>query len=399
MTAVGGLDERLAAELARLEKAGLRRRLRPSAPLPGARIRIEGREYINFASNDYLGLAMDPALRERWMKELAGWGGGAGASRLLGGSLEPLHQLEETLARFKQTEAALVFSSGFAAAIGTIPAIVGPGDVVVLDRLAHASLVDGARLSRAKLRVFRHNDPEDLERILRWAQEQHPDGRVLVVTESVFSMDGDGAPLAELVALKQRYGAWLLVDEAHATGLYGPRQAGRVAEAGLSGQVELQMATLGKALGSAGGAICGSKTLVEFLVNRARSLIYSTGPTPAQTVAALVALRWLETEEGAARVRRLWANVDGMRDRLATLGWPLPAHRSPIIPLVVGQTYRAIEMAAHLAERGLWLPAVRPPTVPRGTARLRLSVSAAHSERDLDLLADALARLGPPPAA
>lgn len=394
---VSGFEQRLARRLEDLQAAGLRRSLRPLQSAQGTRVRAGDRDLLNFSSNDYLGLANDPALCEAGRTTLTAWGLGAGASRLLCGSLTPFHELERAMAGFKGTPAALLFSTGFAAAIGTIPALVGSGDIVILDRLAHACLVDGARLSGARLRVFRHNDLADLERILRWTESRRGEGAVLIVTESVFSMDGDRAPLRELVTLKDRFGAWLMVDEAHATGLFGGRFGGLVQQAGLAGRIEVHMATLGKALGAAGGAICGSRTLIDFLINRARSLVYSTAPVPAAAAAAKAAIDFLGTAAGASRVRQFWANVDGLRARIAPLGWPLPADPSPIIPLVLGDERAAIEAAAALAERGILLPAVRHPTVPRGQARLRLTVSAAHTDRDLDLLADALARALPAP--
>jgi 8-amino-7-oxononanoate synthase len=395
---VSGFEQRLAARLARQRERGLHRTLRPVAAAQGPRVRMEGRELLNFSSNDYLGLAGDPVLAEAAQTALRRWGAGSRASRLLCGSLAPLHDLETRLAAFKGAPAALLFSAGYATALGVIPALVGPGDVVVLDRLAHACLVDGARLSGAKLRVYRHNDLADLERILRWARDRRePDGATLVVTESVFSMDGDLAPLRELVALKERFGAWLLLDEAHATGLYGDRFGGLAQAAGVTERIEVQMATLGKALGAAGGAVCGSPRLIEWLVNRARSLIYSTAPPPAVAAAARAALDVLNTPAGAARVAALWRNVDGMRDRLRALGRPVPADRSPILPIHVGDETAAMAVAGRLNERGILLPAVRYPTVAKGRARLRLTLSALHTEADLDQLADALARSLPAP--
>lgn len=394
---MNGFEQRLASRLEDIQSAGLRRSLRPLESAQGVRVRVHGREFLNFSSNDYLDLANDPLLADAAITTLREWGIGAGASRLLCGSLAPFHELEQALASFKGTEAALLFSTGFAAAIGTIPALVGTGDIVILDRLAHACLVDGARLAGAQMRVFRHNNLADLERILRWADARRGKGAVLVVTESVFSMDGDLAPLRELVALKDRFGAWLLVDEAHATGLLGERFGGLVQREGLAGEVEIQMATLGKALGAVGGAICGSSPLIDFLVNRARSLVYSTAPVPAAAAAAKAAIDFLQTPEGGERVGFLWKNVAEVRERIGSLGWSLPAEPSPIIPLLIGDEGAAVEAAAALAERGILLPAVRHPTVPRGKARLRLTVSAAHSERDLDLLADALARALPGP--
>ncbi len=367
---------------------------------PGPWIEVDGRRLCNFSSNDYLGLAAHPALREAAAQAVRAFGAGAAASRLVGGSLAPHHELESALARFKRVEAALSFATGYATALGTVPALVGPGDVVVLDKLAHACLVDAARLSGAKLRVFAHNDLADLEGILVWAGRhvagRTPPGQVLVVTESVFSMDGDRAPLRELVELKDRFGAWLLVDEAHAGGVFGEQGRGLVAAAGLTERVEVHLGTLGKALGAAGGFIAGQRELIDWLVNRARSFIYSTAPVPAQVAAARVGVELAAGPEGEARRAQLWERVRELRAGLAALGWPLPAEESPILPLIVGEETAALALAAQLREAGFFLPAIRYPTVPRGRARLRVSVTAAHTAEDVTRLLEALERRAPP---
>src|SRR5580692_4308675 len=255
-------DEELNRRLETLREQGLRRELRRVDSAQGPRIKIGGETFLNFSSNDYLGLANHSALKEASIKAIEKFGAGAGASRLICGSLAPFHELEESLAAFKKTEAALTFSTGYAAAIGTICALLGKDDIIVIDKLVHASIVDAARLSGAKLRVFSHNDMEDLEKTLRWSSSFSLSGntlkrelqpRVLVVTESIFSMDGDAAPLREIVALKEKYGAWLMVDEAHATGIIGTNGCGLAEELGVSDQIEIQMGTLGKALGASGG--------------------------------------------------------------------------------------------------------------------------------------------------
>ena len=290
-TDMNDFDSELCERLALLREQGLFRELRRVDSPQSARIEIDGRTLLNFSSNDYLGLANHPALVEAAIRAVERYGAGAGASRLICGSLAPHHELEETLAAFKGAEAALAFSTGYSAAMGTICALMGSEDIIIVDKLIHACIVDAARLSGAKLRVFRHNDLNDLERLLRWAGEKTGNSnnsgkpsrsRVLVVTESVFSMDGDQAPLREIVELKSKYGAWLMVDEAHATGLYGQKRRGLAEESGVQEQIEIQMGTLGKALGAAGGYICGSRLLVEYLINRARSLIFSTAPVPAE---------------------------------------------------------------------------------------------------------------------
>lgn len=392
--------EELHRRLADLAARGLRRDLRRVDSPPGPWIEVGGRRLLNFSSNDYLGLATHPALVEAAARAPREWGAGAAASRLISGSLAPHHELEAALARFKGVEAALSFATGYATALGALPALVGPGDVAVLDKLAHACLVDAARLSGARLRVFAHNDLADLEGILDWARrhltERTPPGQVLVVTESVFSMDGDRAPLRELVELKDRYGAWLWVDEAHATGVFGEQGRGLIAAAGLTERVEVHMGTLGKALGAAGGFIGGARALVDWLVHRARTFIYSTAPVPAQVAAARAGVELAAGPEGDARRARLWARVRELRAGLAALGWPLPAEESPILPLIVGEETAALELAAKLREAGVFLPAIRYPTVPRGAARLRVSVTAAHTAADVAQLCEALGRLASP---
>lgn len=392
------LDRELSARLAEIRRAGLERRLRRLDSPQGPQIVVGGRRLVNFASNDYLGLANHPAVKEAAAKAVADFGAGAGAARLVCGSQALHQQLDEQLAAFKGTEAALSFSSGYATALGTVPALVSRGDVVIVDKLAHACLIDAARLSGATLRVFAHNDLKDLEAKLRWATggAAGKQPRVLVVTESLFSMDGDVAPLRELVELKDRYGAWLLLDEAHATGLYGARGRGLAEACGGADRIEVQMGTLSKALGAAGGYIAGSRVLIDYLIHRARSFMFSTAPVPAAVAAASAALQILQSAEGQQRRAQLWARVDRARQTLAKLGWPLAEPPSPILPLRVGSEARAVAWAEQLWAQGIFLPAIRYPTVARGQARLRLSVSAAHTAADLDQLEAALAGVGQP---
>ena len=321
---MSSFDEELNRRLAALRQQNLLRELRRVDSPPGTRIQIGGRTLLNFSSNDYLGLANDPILNAAAIRAVEKFGAGAGASRLICGSLAPHHELEEALASFKGAEAALCFSTGYATAIGTICALLGKDDVIVLDKLVHACIVDAARLSGAKIRVFAHNDLNNLEKILKWANRvQSPESRVqsrgqlLIVTESIFSMDGDAAPLREIVALKEKYGAWLMVDEAHATGLYGKNRRGRAEESGVSGQIEVQMGTLGKAVGASGGYICGSRPLIDFLVNRARSFIFSTAPVPAAAAAATAGIRLIQSKAGADRRNRLFERVSELNPQSA----------------------------------------------------------------------------------
>jgi 8-amino-7-oxononanoate synthase len=405
-------DQELDRRLAAFADQGLRRSLRRVDSPQGSRIRVGGREFLNFSSNDYLGLAKHPALQEAVIQAIERFGAGSGASRLICGSLAPHHELEEALAAFKGTEAALTFSNGYATALGTIPALVGKDDVVVMDKLVHACIVDAARLSGAKLRVFAHNDLNDLERILKWTNHIRGPGaegrgpnqgpHVLVVTESVFSMDGDLAPLREIAELKDHFGAWLMVDEAHATGLFGPSRRGLVEEFGLAGRVEVQMGTLGKALGAAGGYVAGSRALVDFLVNRARSFIISTAPVPAAAAAARAALSLVQSEEGRERCERLRARVAEARAAFpANLVGCRPdagaTVASPISPWIIGSEAEALRVAAALWEQGICIPAIRFPTVARGSARLRLTLSADHTAEEVARVSQAITALAPPP--
>ena len=383
-----GFDEQLGRDLDEIRDAGLWRELREIESAQSARIKFGGREFINFSSNDYLGLAGHPALGQAAREAIEQFGVGSGASRLICGSLQPHHELESALAKWQGTEAALVFSTGFAAAQGVLTSLLGRGDVVILDKKAHASMIDGAKLSGATLRVFRHNDLENLEKLLQWAADRG--GRVLVASESVFSMDGDHAPLAGIVELKERYGAWLMLDEAHAVGLYGPLGQGLAAAGGLGERIEIRMGTLGKAVGAAGGFICGSRQLVDLLVNKARSFIFSTAPSPAVSAAARAGVELIQGAEGQSLRGQLWQRVDELRHGVASLGWKTPAEPSAILPLIVGEEAKAVATMDHLREAGFFIPAIRYPTVPRNEARLRVTLTANHTAENIEQLVNAL---------
>lgn len=387
---VNDFDAELNRRLDALRAQDLYRELRRVDSPQSRRLEINGRTFLNFSSNDYLGLANEPALKEAAIRAVERYGAGAGASRLICGSLAPHHELEETLAAFKGTEAALSFSTGYAAALGTITALLGKDDIIVLDKLVHACIVDAAKLSGAKLRIFAHNDLNDLEEKLKWAQSTASattPRRTLVVTESVFSMDGDSAPLTALVALKEKYGAWLMVDEAHATGLYGKNGRGLGDELGVSEQIEIQMGTLGKALGASGGYICGSRALIDYLVNRARSFIFSTAPVPAASASATAGVRFAQSSQGELRRKMLWERVGQFKSLINRDPTPFS---SAILPIVIGDEAQSLATAAALRERGLFVPAIRYPTVARGAARLRVTLTAAHEPADVSELAEAL---------
>lgn len=372
------------AELARLQQAGLLRALEASRARPGAEIELRpGERLINLSSNDYLGLAGDERIGSALAEGARHWGAGAGASRLVTGDSLAHRALEAELARFEGTEAALLFNSGFAANCGLLASFAGPEDLILSDELNHASIIDGCRLSRARVIKVRHADPQAFADALAGARAR----RVILVTDSVFSMDGDRAPLAELAALCERHGALLFVDEAHATGVLGPRGAGLSAELRL--EPDARMATLSKAAGTVGAYVAASRAVCDLLLNRARPLVFSTALPPAIVCAALEAVRLLAGPEGDARRERLWSNVARFAAGLRALG--LDAREtSPILPVLLGAPERAVAVAARLRERGVLVKAIRPPTVPQGTSRLRIALSAAHTDAQLDLALSAL---------
>jgi len=388
------MEDLFKEQLKALRAVSLDRHLREISGSQGPEIEIDGRRFVNFSSNDYLGLANDPRLREAAMAAIDEFGVGAGASRLISGTQSPHVRLERALAKWKGTEAALCFSSGYAAALGTIPALVTKDDIILLDKLCHASLIDGAKLSGAILRVFPHNDLRKLENHLEWAGRAHPSGRVLIVTESVFSMDGDRAPLRDLIELKKRFGALLILDEAHAVGVIGANGRGRAAEENLSEEVDVQMGTLSKALGASGGYICGSRNLIQWLINRARSFIYSTAPPPAIAAAALAAVNFLSSSEGEERRRFLWERIRLMQELLPRTGLNKEqrAAGSAIFPWILGDEQAALDLAAALKSKGFLVPAIRYPTVAKGSARLRITVTASHQEDQIRSFCEAIKR-------
>jgi len=371
--------EQLSQELAALESQALRRRLQVlEEVLPGGRVRLEGQVLLNLSSNDYLGLAQDPRLIKAAKKAAARWGTGAGASRLVVGHLALHEEVEARLAAFKGTQAAAIFSTGYMANLGVISALVGPGDTVFCDKLNHASIYDGIKLSGAQLLRFPHRDLKRLENLL---QKTQGDKRRLIITDSIFSVDGDLAPLAALVALKERFGAALMIDEAHATGVLGARGAGLAAALGLTERVEIHMGTFSKALGSLGGYVAGDRRLIDYLHNRARSFIYSTALAPPVLGAIEAALEIVAREP--QRRAYLLEESEKFRRGLTSAGLDTLGSETQIVPVLVGDNGRTLEFAARLRQQGLMAVALRPPTVPPGRARVRFSLSAAHSREDL----------------
>ena len=366
--------------LSELKSAGLLRVLRDVECLPGGMARLaDGREAVNLASNDYLGLAHHPSLAEAFSRAVRDEGVGAMASRLVTGTRREHSCLEEALAALKGTEAAVSFSSGYATSLGVIAPIA----------LSHASLIDGARLSGARLSTFLHNDMESLRKKLQHLRDANPSGGILVVTESVFSMDGDRAPLREIVRLKDEFGALLLVDEAHGFGVLGEHGAGLAEELGVSSRIDFQMGTLSKAAGVSGGYVACSRAWADVMVNSARSLIYSTAPPPALAAAALAAVEVIRSGEGKELRRRVSVLANSLSAALGMPGRPL----SSIFPVVVGENDAALAAADALLEQGFLAPAIRYPTVPRGTARLRITVTAAHESGQVTRLGTALKEL------
>ena len=368
-----------------LRGLGLYRRMRMVSGPQGPRVLLDGKPVLLLCSNNYLGLADHPRVREAAADAAMRWGVGAGASRLVSGTMTIHRRLEDRLADFERTESCLLFGSGYMANLGVIAALAGRDEVVFSDALNHASIVDGCRLSRAETFVYDHGDTEHLAWGLRQA-----DGRgALIVTDSVFSMDGDVAPLAELVELARRFDVRLMVDEAHATGALGPGGRGAVAAAGLEGEVDVIVGTLGKALGSYGAYVCCDAEIAQLLVNTARPFIFSTAPPPPAVAGALAALELML--EQPRRVERLQAAAAHLRDQLTLAGVPAPASRTQIIPLVIGDAAMTVRVCEGALARGVFAQAIRPPTVALGSARLRLAVMASQTHAELTRAAHALA--------
>ncbi len=366
-------------DLAQLDARHLLRRLRLTESAPGPVVTIEERPVILMAANDYLGLATHPALKQAAIDAVVRFGVGSGASRLISGTLPPHADLETALARFKGTEASLVFGSGYLANIGLIPALAGTGDLILADRLCHASLIDGCRLSGANFRVFRHRDLAHLEQLLSGRKARRP---TLIVTDGVFSMDGDLAPLPDLIALAERHDARLLVDDAHGTGVMGKTGRGTLEHFGVESRLPFQMGTLSKALGGSGAYVAGPSPLIQYLVNHARSVIYTPAPPPAAAAAARAALDVIRNEP--ERRTRLWTNRQRWVEGLVGLGYRIADTASPIVPVLIGQADQALRLAERLLQLGVFAPAIRPPTVPEGTSRIRTTLSSEHRPEHLD---------------
>ncbi len=385
----GALDY-LKDELAELERQGLLQHTRILDGPTGARARFDGREVINLASNNYLGLSNHPRMNAVASKAALELGAGTGAVRPIAGSMTLHRELERRFAEFKHAEDALMFQSGFTANAGTVAAILGKQDVIVSDRLNHASIIDGARLSRAEILVFEHKDAEHADRLLE--ESKASDRRQLLITDGVFSMDGDIAPLPDLVAVAEKHGAIMMIDDAHASGVLGKGGAGTVDHFGLDGRVDIQVGTLSKAIGVLGGFIAGPHQLIEWLQNRGRPYLFSTSAPPAAVAACIEALDIIRDEP--ERIERLWSNTRLFKDGLHDLGFDTGASETPITPVITGSEEPTQLFARRLFEEGVFTPAIVFPTVAKGKARVRTIVTADHTEEDLGRALEIFGRVG-----
>ena len=369
----------IAAELQEIKRQGLYRQLRHVEGEQGPTIFLDGQEVLNLSSNNYLGLANHPAIRAAAKEAIDRYACGSGASRLISGNMTLHLELEESIAKLKETEAALVFNSGFQANVGLLSTLVGEGDVIFSDALNHASIIDGCRLSRAEALIYPHCDLDRLESDLRKTQKN---SKKLIVTETVFSMDGDIAPVREIADLAARHGAVVMVDEAHATGVFGPNGGGIVEEMGLAGQVLIQMGTLGKALGGFGAYVAGSRNLRDLLINRCRSFIFTTSLPPVVIAMAIAAIDIIKKEP--QRRRALRDNSKTLREGLERMGFSLGRSGSQILPLMVGDSAKCMILAERLLQNGVFAQGIRPPSVPPGTSRLRIVPMATHTREQME---------------
>jgi glycine C-acetyltransferase len=353
---------------------------------------FDGREVINLSSNNYLGLTTHKALRRAAIEAIRTHGVGAGAVRTIAGTMDLHMALEEQIAKFKGTEAAVVFQSGFTANAGMVAAILGKDDLILSDELNHASIIDGCRLSRAAIRVFKHRDVADCERLCK--ETENWPGRKLLITDGVFSMEGDIAPLPELCGLAEKYNCIMMVDDAHASGVLGRNGRGTVDHLGCHGRVHIQVGTLSKAIGAMGGYVCGSRELVDYLYHRARPFLFSTGHPPSVVATCQAAFRLLDSPAGEKLIKKLWSNTKFFQRRLKKLGFSTGAGETPITPIHVGEAAKAFELSRRLYEAGVYIPAVGFPTVPEGKARLRAIVTATHKRADLEQACETIANTG-----
>ncbi|MBF7082988.1 8-amino-7-oxononanoate synthase [Desulfallas sp. Bu1-1] len=376
-------------ELATLKSGNLYRTLKQIDGSQAARTIVDGRDCILLSSNNYLGLTEHPEIKAAMKEAIERWGAGSGGSRLINGNLGPHVELEREIARFKGTEAAIVFNTGYMANVGVITALTGKEDVIISDELNHASIIDGCRLSRAEVKIYRHKDMNHLQEILQQTRKYR---RRLIITDGVFSMDGDIAPLPEISALADKYEAIVMVDDAHATGVLGNRGTGTAEYFGLEGKIPIQMGTLSKALGSCGAYVAGQFELIDFLRNKARSFIFSTALPPAVIAASIAAIKVVRNHPEIRK--KLWENACYLRAGLEKQGYRILAGESPIIPVFIGDETKTMQLTNCILEKGVYVSGIRPPTVPPGTSRIRVTVMAIHSREDLDEALDAFKQAG-----
>jgi len=368
-------------ELSKIKESGLYRELKAVENAQDTRIDIEGKTYLSFCSNNYLGLANHPSVIEAVKKAVDEYGWGACASRLVSGNMTLHEALEKEISRFKRKDAAIVFPTGYMANLGVISSLVSGGDLVISDKLNHASIIDGCRLSGADFRVYAHCNMEKLETILKKTSKYN---RKLIVTDSVFSMDGDLAPLPDIVRIAKKYNAMVMVDEAHGTGVFGENGRGVVEYFNLDNEVDVVMGTLSKAIGSLGGYVCGDDDLISYLRNKARPFMYTTALPPAVCAASIASINLIQEDPSLREA--LWNNVCCIKERLGLLGIDMISSQSQIIPLLIGDTQKAVDISKLLYERGVLIPAIRPPTVPANSSRLRMTVMSSHTQDDLESL-------------
>ena len=353
---------------------------------------FDGKEVINLSSNNYLGLTTHPKLRRAAIDATRKYGVGSGAVRTITGTMKIHMELEEQIARFKKVEACVVFQSGFAANAGTVSAILGKEDLIISDELNHASIIDGCRLSRATIKVFKHKDLADCERVLK--ETENWPGKKLLITDGVFSMEGDIADLPKLCDLAERFNCIMMVDDAHSSGVLGSRGRGTIDHCGVHGRVDIQVGTLSKAIGAIGGYVCGSKDLIEFLYHRARPFLFSTSHPPSVTATCQAAFELLDSEAGEKLIKKLWANTKFFKRKLKKLGFKTGESETPITPILVGDAGKAFEFSRELFTEGVLAMAIGFPTVPEGKARLRTIVTATHKRADLERAAEIIGRVG-----
>ena len=379
-------------QLEELKAKGLYFRLRVLESEQKPVASFDGQEVINLSSNNYLGLTTHRALRRAALEATRRWGVGAGAVRTIAGTMKIHMELEEQIARFKNTEACVVFQSGFTANAGTVAAILGKDDLIISDELNHASIIDGCRLSKAAIKVFKHRDLNDCERVCQ--ETANWPGRKLLITDGVFSMEGDIAPLPQLCDLAEKHNCIMMVDDAHASGVLGRNGRGTVDHLGCHGRVDIQVGTLSKAIGAMGGYVCGSRELIEWLYHRGRPFLFSTSHPPSVAASCQAAFGLLDSPEGEKLIKKLWANTKFFKKRLKESGFSTGASETPITPIHVGEAAKAFEFSRRLFDAGLYAPAVGYPTVPEGKARLRAIVTATHKRAELERAAEILAEVG-----